>query len=225
MHNIRNLMIAACAVGAVSLTHQARATPMNANLGGAIVSVDYVGDGSGATLATTTGLTLSGAIVLSVPANYAPPGGSSAPNTFRSLNILSPISSSGTIIPLINLSSLPTAVLVPESITDFMTFAGSAGTYEYDVTGLAVVGRGGGFLNLEAVGSLVDDSNNYSTTSAGFSLTVDQSGNDGSVTAAFTLGAPPSFTAPPSVPEPASIALFGLGVVALGTIRLRGSAL
>jgi hypothetical protein len=226
IQNVRILMFAACAVGGLSLSHQARATPMNANVAGAFGSADYIGDGSGSTLATTTGLNLSGVIITSVPANYTPAGGSSAPNTFMSLNTLTPVTSAATIIPLINLSSLPTGVLVLQNITDFMTFSGSAGTYEYNVTGLAVTLRSGtGFLNLETVGNLVDDSNNYATTAAGSSITLDQSGNTGGVSAAFSLGAPPSFTAPPSVPEPASIALFGVGLLALGTIRRHGPAL
>ena len=196
------LVVAASVIAMLSASTSAHAALLaeNGTVGGALTGTDYVGDGTGSTLATTTALTFAGtATVSSLPANYTPQGGSSAPNTFvlpASLNGLT-FSSAVTTVMSINLAGLPTGVLVPTTINDFLVFSGSAGNYEFNVTGLAVTDRdpAGAFV-LEAIGTFIDDSNNYAATTAGFTLTENQSGNSGAVSGSYTLGSPPSFTAP-----------------------------
>lgn len=232
LRRFRGLAIVACVAAAIALSGNAEATPVdNASVGGALLNPGYCGDGTGsplgggtqtATLATTSCLYFGGISITSLPANYTPAGGSSAANTFtvspgNVLTFGSTATISGSVI-VAGLGSSVTSVNLP----DFMTFTGSTGTYDFNVTGLFLQsGRSIGTFNLGLLGTLTDTSGTYADTSAAAILQMNQTGGTGAITGSYTLGSPPSFTPPPSVPEPASMALFGVGLVGLGVVRRR----
>ncbi len=228
---LRILALAAAAVA--SLGGSASATIINGTVGGGFRGVDYAGDGSGSTLATTSQITfLTGAgQPSSVPVSYMPAGGSNASNTLcgpdwsasctTSLNPLtqtSAVTTTGTI----NLTGIGAGLTSIAPIDNFLTFLGTAGLYDFELTGLYVSNRdSNGSITIGAIGQLIDESSNYTTTSALAIMTFNQSGNTGAVSGSFTLGSPPAFIPPPSVPEPASLALLGVGLLGIGAARRR----
>ncbi|HEX3574363.1 MAG TPA: PEP-CTERM sorting domain-containing protein [Rhodopila sp.] len=218
--------LAAAAMTALVAAHNAHATPStildNANVGGSYGNVT-TDTGS---LGSATVLTLGSANIGSLLDTYTPLNGTQAPNTFvYGPNTLTS-SSATTTIGSLSLSNL-SGNTFSDTINDFLTFQGTTGLYEFDVTSLAmsVTSQGGAYyLNIDAFGTLVDQSDNYEDTNAAASLTFTQTGGSGSIIGGYTLGSPPNFTAPPSVPEPMSLSLLGGGLAALGVIRRRKKA-
>jgi len=203
---------------------QANPVPMNATLAGSTSGTNYCGNGSGSILATTSCVTFDATNISELPPTYTPFGGVSAPNTFLSLNVLT-LGSASTIVTPLSVAGFPTGVALPDPISNFLTFAGSTGTYKFSTSDMEIVTRDAtnGILGIEMLGLLTDTSGNYSATSAGLIMTINQSSNTGSVSGSYTLGSPPAFN-PPQIPEPASLTLLGAGLIGLGAIRRRRHA-
>jgi hypothetical protein len=217
--------LAAAAMTAIVASQNAQALPLeNSNVGGnygangTTISVDT------GSLSSATVITFGSAAISSLPANYAPLNGSSAPNTFvTGPNYLTASSTVGSIVSL-NVAGLTTG-LTSVNIDDFLTFTGSSnGIYDFDVTGLTLVQQSSGYLAIEAFGTLVDTSDNYADTAAAALISFNQAGNSGTISGGFTLTSPPNFVAPPSVPEPMSLSLLGGGLATLGVMRRRKKA-
>lgn len=221
---LQRSILTACAItAAMAISGAAKAVPlMNATVGGAFINTDYAGDGtSGVDLGNTTTLTMdSTGFFTSRPSTYTPAGGSSAPNTFLSLNTVSngQTFTSDTSISLIGITTSPTA----DNLPGFITFIGSTGTYALNVTYLYIESEApdGSSITLGAFGNLTDGSGNYATTPALALLNFEQSGNSGAVSGTFTLGSPPSLVVPP-VPEPASMLILASGLLGLNVFRRR----
>jgi hypothetical protein len=216
--------LAAAAMTAAVASHNAQATPDNSNIGG-----NYTGVSTNTgNLGTATVLSLGGASITTLPADYTPLNGTLASNTFVSGPNTVTTSSVTTTVGSLSLSNL-SGNLYADTINDFLTFQGSAGSgstglYEFDVTSLAVSLlsiSGNNYLNIEAFGTLVDGSGTYVDTAAAATLTFTQGGGSGAITGSYTLGSPPNFVAPPPVPEPMSLSLLGGSLAALGVVRRR----
>jgi hypothetical protein len=222
--SVSGVALTVCAIlAAMGVTAPAQALPsMNATMGGSFDNADYAGDGTaGTNLGNTTTLTMDGTgSILSLPPNYTPLGGSSAPNTYLSLNILS-AGQSFTSVTSISLAGITNSPAV-DNIPDLLSYTGSAGTYTFSATELYIssVDGNGSSITIGVVGVLADESGHYADTPGLALINFQQSGNAGAVADDVTLGAPPSVEVPP-LPEPASIFLVGSGLLGLNVIRRR----
>jgi len=104
------------------------------------------------------------------------------------------------------------------AIANFYTISnGGGGTLSFSLTGLSALLQNESFLNLKGTGTI--SATGYDPTPGTFNFT-GQSSDGASQTATFSWSAG-SAAKPDAVPEPATLSLMGLGLLAAGMFRRR----
>lgn len=113
--------------------------------------------------------------------------------------------------------SMSTLAIVNGPVLFDVTF----GSYTFSFTSESVISKTDGNIGLLFLGNLTTDTVGRLTTPApaDFSLTFTQSSPTASIGTAFSIDTPPNLSL---VPEPAGIALFGIGLLGFGLVRRRG---
>jgi hypothetical protein len=107
------------------------------------------------------------------------------------------------------------------SMNSFYTITVGASTLTFDLTGLSIVNQNTTFLTLSGTGLLHETG--FDNTAGNWNFS-GQSSNSNTAQATFSWSAGSEASPPTGVPEPASMALTGLGMLGVGFLRRRKTA-
>jgi PEP-CTERM motif len=208
-HLTAGALAVAGTVATFGLGSVAQAAQLNANAGFAPqfgASPSYTGPNLGGATSVTFSAPLG---FNNIPADYQPPGGSLAPNSFAPGEIAEITAAGLTITP----NTISSSTLTP--IANFLSFTtvGGPASFNVDLGGIFFEpsATDPNVLTIKFVGTITGTG--FDPSPAGLLLNFNQQGGTGAVNFSATLSSPPAFTPPPprGVPEPSTM----LGILAV----------